>query len=123
MKASSKDSDDFTCAQKAPGSLPQTMFPGELRKCSSVCVVLSSFFDAHFPCSKIQNPFDYKGFVTLTCLMHSSCERPTPSVKGEVGTTIHQKLILPGSGGMPKVVTSFWRKEECFCIHISHSLY
>ena len=41
------------------------------------------------------------------------------SVKGEVATTIHQKLILPGSGEMPKVVTSFWRKEECYCINIA----
>ena len=51
--------------------------------------------------------------------MCSSRERPTPSVKGEVATTIHQKLILPGSGETPKVVTSFWRKEECYCINIA----
>ena len=65
------------------------------------------------------NSFDYKGFVTLTCQMCSSHERPTPSVKGEVATTIYQKLILPGSGEMPKVVTFFWRKEECYCINIA----
>ena len=79
MEASAKDSDDFTCAQKGTRQFA-LMFPRELRKCSSVCIVLSSFFDAHFPNSKIQNLFDYKGFVTLTC-MHSSRERPTPSVE------------------------------------------
>ena len=42
-----------------------------------------------------------------------------PSVKGEVATTIHQKLILPGSGEMPKVITSFWRNEECYFINIA----
>ena len=42
-----------------------------------------------------------------------------PSVKGEVATTIHQKLILPASGETPKVITSFWRKEECYCINIA----
>ena len=42
-----------------------------------------------------------------------------PSVKGEVATTICQKLIPPGSGEMPKVITSFWRKEECYCINIA----
>ena len=42
-----------------------------------------------------------------------------PSVKGEVATTIHQKPILPGSGETPKVITSFWKKEECYCINIA----
>ena len=42
-----------------------------------------------------------------------------PLVKGEVATTIHQKLILPGSGETLKVITSFWRKEECYCINIA----
>ena len=42
-----------------------------------------------------------------------------PSVKGEVATTIHQKLIPLGSGETPKVVTSFWKKEECYCINIA----
>ena len=42
-----------------------------------------------------------------------------PSVKGEVATTIHQKLIPPGSGETPKVITSFWREEECYCINIA----
>ena len=51
--------------------------------------------------------------------MCSSHERPTPLVKREVATTIHQKLIPLGSGEMPKVVTSFWRKEECYYINIA----
>ena len=42
-----------------------------------------------------------------------------PSVKGEVATIIHQKLIPPGSVETPKVVTSFWRKEECYCLNIA----
>ena len=42
-----------------------------------------------------------------------------PSVKGEVATTIHQKPIPPGSSEMLKVITSFWRKEECYCINIA----
>ena len=42
-----------------------------------------------------------------------------PSVKGEVATTIHQKPILLGSGETPKVITSFWKKEECYCINIA----
>ena len=42
-----------------------------------------------------------------------------PLVKGEVATTIHQKLIPSGSGETLKVVTSFWRKEKCYCINIA----
>ena len=42
-----------------------------------------------------------------------------PSVKGEVAATIHQKLILLGSAETPNIVTSFWRKEECYCINIT----
>ena len=42
-----------------------------------------------------------------------------PSLKGEVATTIHQRLIPSGSGEMPRVVTSFWRKEEYYGINIA----
>ena len=42
-----------------------------------------------------------------------------PSVKGEVATTIHQKLIPLGSSETPKVITSFWKKEDCYCINIA----
>ena len=68
---------------------------------------------------QIQNLFDYKGFVTLNCQMHSPHERPTPLVRWEVVTTIHQRLILPGSGETPKVVTYFWRREECYSANIA----
>ena len=75
----------------------------------------------HISLAANPNSFDYKGFVTLNCQMHSSSERPTPLVKGEVVTTIHQKLIPPGSSEMPKVVTSFWRKEKCYGINTATS--
>ena len=51
--------------------------------------------------------------------MHSSHERPTPSVKGEVTTTIHHKPIPPGSGETPKDASlPFGGKEECDYITI-----
>ena len=65
------------------------------------------------------NLLNYKGFITMVLWMRKSHEESKLSVKGEVTTTIHQKLIPPGSSEMPKVITSFWRKEECYCINIA----
>ena len=51
--------------------------------------------------------------------MCSSHERPTPLVKGEVTTTIHNKPIPLGSGEAPKEVSlPFGGKEECDYITI-----
>ena len=93
------------------------MFPRDLRKCSSVCVVLSSSIDARFTYCKIQNLFDRKGFITLICRMHDPHEKSTPSVKGEVTVTIHHQPIPPGSGETPKRLSlPFWKKGGCDCI-------
>ena len=90
------------------------MFPRDLRKCSSVCIVLSSSINARFTYRKIQNLFDHKGFITLICHMHDPHGEPTPSVKGEVAVTIHHQPIPQGSGERPKGLSlPFWKKGGC----------
>ena len=102
--------------KKAPDSLSCALGTSENVPRFTLFSHLSSM---HTSLAANPNSLGYKGFVTLTCQMCSSCERPTPLVKGEVATIIHQKLIPPGSGETPKFITSFWRKEECYCLNIA----